>query len=222
MASTIAKCYLKDKNDEGNICLLTEESLHIKYKSRESIFFNHWITEISFKHKKFLIPIVFGGISASFSAVGLFQYYLNPWLMLTLFFSSIMFIYYGLHGSMALVVKTPIKEYDFFINNITDNLKAFSAFASTAIKGDEIVFYFLVKKSDLVEIQTSGYLQPNSDGLKLSTNKPEPSKGQVLCCFESKKLPFEVKYINSKNGRLEPFVFDKIPLSVLSIVDHSN
>ncbi len=216
----IAKCYLKTDGDEGNVCLLTDESLFIRYKSHETVFFNHWITETTFKHKKFVIPIVFGGISASLSAIALLNYYFNPWIILSILFASIMTIYYGINGGKALTITTPIKEYDFFINEISENLKAFVAYASTTIQGKEIIFFFQISKEDFVNLKKTGFIQFGSSGQLLKTSPPKPKEDKATLSFGSKNLPFEVKYINDSNGHLRPYLFDKVAFSLLNIEHH--
>ena len=211
----IAKCYLLEEGDERNVCYLSEETLTIIFKSKKEIFFTHWIRTISFKKKKFLIPIVFGGITASLAGLGLFQYYLNPWVMLSTVFGASLLIYYGAMGGIALTIETPIKEYDFFIKKMTPNLNSFVAFSNTLIQGDSIKFYVSLSKEIVDEAKFSGELKVPEEGLTLTTKKPSIKAEECLLSFNSKDLPIEVKYVQ-KGNELTPTIFKNIPIDLLT------
>lgn len=213
-ASTLlAKCYIKEENDDRNYCLLTESTLLIKHKGKMETFFIHWVKDIVFQKRIFLIPIVFGGIAAALAGVGLFQYYLNPWFMLALLFCSSLVIYYGIQGSMSMTIVTPIKEYDFFISSVSDNLKAFAAYTISTIQGSEVSFYFNLNKEEFERAEEIGYVSPKDGGLKLFLTKGPIAEQEFLFQIDTKDLPFEIKFKSSENGELEPYIFDKIPLT---------
>lgn len=214
-SSIVAKCYLKRDNDENNVCLLTESTLVIRYKGKSDHYFIHWVKNIAFKRRIFLIPIVFGGISASLAGIGLFQYFLNPWIMLSILFTSALAIYYGIQGSMALVIITPIKEYDYFISHVSENLRAFSAFAYNQSMGNQIDFYLIMTQNEYTETQANGFFLPLKAGIPLSTVKPSVSENEVILKVKTEELPFEIKYIKTETGDLTPYIFDKIPISHL-------
>lgn len=211
----IAKCYLYKDGDEKNLCLLSEETLTVILNSKKEIFFNHWIKSISFKKKKYLIPIVFGGIAASLAGLGLFQYYLNPWVMLSLMFGAALIMYYGIVGGLALTIETPIKEYDFFIGKATPNMQSFIAFANTIIHGDSILFYSLIQSNTWNEAKKLDTLKVPKSGLKLKTTKPAKKEGYEVISIQSKELPVEIKY-STEGEELTPTIYQDIPISLIS------
>ncbi|MEQ8245697.1 hypothetical protein [Fulvivirga sp.] len=208
----IAKCFLDKEGDDKNISYLTSTSLHVILNNKTYSFFNYWIKNIGFKQKKFLIPIVLGGIAGPLAALGLFQYYLNHWVMLSIMMAAIFSIYYGIEGGLALCIETPIKEYDLFIKKTTPQLKAFIAFVSSSLSGNEIGFYFKIGNQDWDEANSLGYYVPPSRGIILSNSKPSKEEGKVILEILPKELTFEIKYKLDKNEKLVPVVYEKIPL----------
>lgn len=208
----IAKCYLDKEGDNKNISYLTSTSLHVILNNKTYSFFNYWIKNIGFKQKKFLIPIVLGGIAGPLAALGLFQYYLNHWVMLSIMMAAVFSIYYGIEGGLALCIETPIKEYDMFIKKATPQLKAFIAFVGSSLSGNEIGFYFKISNHDWEEANNLGYYTPPSSGIVLSNSKPLKEEESVILEILPKKLTFEIKYELEQNDKLVPVVYEKIPL----------
>lgn len=221
MNKPIAKCYLLEDGDESNVCFLTDETFTIVYKARKSTFFNHWIKAIFFKNKVYLMPIVFGGIAAPLAGLGLFQYYLNPWFMLSLLFAALLSIYYGIMGGTALTIETPIKEYDFFVPKASDNMLAFSSFVNSIINENSILFYIMLSNEQFQSIDKSGSIKLPKAGITLEQTKPKKIDGMMRFKLDSKNIPFEIKYIETKSG-LKPKVFNSIPLSTLVAIDHND
>ncbi|MTI40133.1 hypothetical protein [Fulvivirga lutimaris] len=208
----IAKCYLDKEGDNNNISYLTSTSLHVTINSKTYSFFNYWIKNIGFKQKKFLIPIVLGGIAGPLAALGLFQYYLNHWVMLSIMMAAVFSIYYGIEGGLALCIETPIKEYDLFLKKTTPQLKAFIAFVSSSLSGNEIGFYFKISIQDWNKANELDFYEPPSSGIMLSNSKPLKEDRHVILEILPKELTFEIKYELEQNDKLVPMVYEKIPL----------
>jgi hypothetical protein len=209
-----AKCSIDKDGDNQNICLLTETSLLIKQNGRVSSFPLTWIKNISFKSKKYIIPIVIGGIIAPLAALGLFQYYLNPWIMMSILMISLLGMYYGVEGGLALCIETPIKEYDFFIKKSSPNLRAFIAFVMAEIRQDNLKYFIKIDKSRWDEIKKNGHLEVTRSGIELSFIKPEyQSETDIVLQIMTENIPFEIKYVENTSKELVPKVFQNIPIS---------
>jgi hypothetical protein len=219
----IAKCYIDKEGDENNVCFLSDTSLHLIVKGRTSSFFVQWVLDISFKRKKYLLPIILGGIIAPLAALGLFQYYLNPWIMMSFLIISSMSIYYGFEGGLALCITTPIKEYDFFIKKATPNLKAFMSYARRTIEGDSIRFYFKLKQKDWENAKITGHFIPPESGIALSISPLKRKENtEVIVYLESKDLPVEIKYQDDGTGNLVPKVFNQLPIEFINIFERTD
>lgn len=209
----IAKCYLDKEDDNENISYLTSTSLYIILNNKTHSFSNYWIKKIGFKQKKYLIPIVLGGIAGPLAALGLFQYYLNHWVMLSIMMAAILSIYYGIEGGLALCIETPIKEYDLFIKKTTPQLKAFIAFVSNSLSGNQIGFYFQISDQEWKETKALGFYKPSVDGVNLTNSIPATNAENVVLEITTKELTFEIKYETQSDGSLAPMIYDKIPLN---------
>ncbi len=221
--SIIAFCYLENEGDEQNKCLLSETALHIKQKGITSSLLLGWIQQVSFKRKKYLLPIVLGGIIAPLAGLGLFQYYLNPWLMMGIMLIAILAIYYGYEGGVALCIETPVKEYDFFVATVSPNLKAFAAFVQQKIKGIDIKYYIKLGMEDIAELQQNGHLKLPEAGLRVYLqNEINSSELQNYFEMNFEKMATEMRYIKSDYGQLTPFIFGELPVSQVIISSHSD
>lgn len=213
----IAKAYLKTDGDESNSCLLFENNFIIYFKSKRSQFPLEWIQEILFQHKIFIIPIVFGGISSSLSALALFQYDLNPWLILSILFASLFTLYYGIQGGETLVVRTPIKDYDYFIMEKTENMKAFIAYFNSFKKGYQANYYLHLSAKDVEEAFESGYIKTGKSGLRLHTN-PNPANPELKAyVIDTKNSSISIKYIKDSDNTLVPIIYDNISVEAFTI-----
>jgi uncharacterized protein (DUF952 family) len=209
----IAKCYLDKESDDGNISYFTSSSLHVILNNKTHSFSNYWIKKIGFKQKKYLIPIVLGGIVGPLSALGLFQYYLNHWAMLSIMMAAILSIYYGIEGGLALCIETPIKEYDLFIKKTTPQLQAFIAFVGNSLSGNQIGFYFQINHQEWERAKELGFYEPPNSGIRLTNSIPASETQNVILQIITKELTFEVKYHLQKDGSLAPMIYDEIPLN---------
>ncbi len=218
----IAKCYVGSDGDERNVCYLSKTSLHLNINNHLSSFFVQWISDISLKRKKYLMPIVIGGIVAPLAALGLFQYYLNPWLMMGILLVSLLSIYYGYEGGLALCVVTPIKEYDFFIKTATPNLKAFLAYSKQAINEDSIKFYFKLTDREWEVAKKVEELLPNEKGLELSMLPISSKTPETSYYIESKDLPVEIKYVDDGSGNVVPKIFNALPIAFINNIEQAD
>ena len=210
-SKAIAKAYLRADGDDNNVCLLYENHLIIYFKSKKSSFPVEWIHQLSFQQKIYLIPIVFGGISSALSGLALYNYNFNPWIVLSLLFGS---LYFGIQGGMALVVRTPIKDYDYFILESTENMKAFIAFYNNYRNGYKVSYYLHLNKVELERVKSQGYIQNTNDGILLHKSKshnPEINSIQL----KSEGNSFVIKYVSDEGNSLVPKVFGKIPVEAL-------
>lgn len=128
---TIATCYLQESGNEQHKIWLNRELLQLMYKGRHRVFELKEIRSIEFNHRKLMLPLVLGGITATLSLVAIFRAYYNPWLMLSLLVAGLLAAYLGFLGSWVLTVHENKYHHDFFLKTISPNLRAFVAYANT-------------------------------------------------------------------------------------------
>lgn len=207
----IAKAYLKTDGDESNACHLYENHLVLIFKSKKNQYPIEWIQQLLFQQKIYLIPIVFGGISSALSGLALYNYNLNPWLVLSLLFISLFTLYYGIQGGVALVIRTPIKDYDYFISETTENMKSFIAFFNNYRNGYDISYYLQLNEEEVEKVNAQGFIQNSIDGIPLHVaNSIDPNIYSFKLATEGHS--FSIKYVQGSDNSLVPKVFDKIPL----------
>ncbi len=129
-----AICYLHQLNDERNKCLLTAKHLIVVRRGKNYDFPLINIQKIGFGHRRVLLPLIAGGIAAPFSMVAISTHVGDPWLLLPLFFMGLFAMYWGWMGYPALIVQDNVREHDFSLPYISQNLRAFTEFANDLIR----------------------------------------------------------------------------------------
>lgn len=129
--AVIATCFLHETGNEQNKLLLSPEHLQVRYQGRLRAFLLDHLRRLSFNHRKLMLPLVLGGITASLSLVAIFKTYYNPWLMLSLMLAGCLAAYRGYQGSWVLTVEEDKTYTDYYLSSVSPNLRAFVAYANT-------------------------------------------------------------------------------------------
>ncbi|GAA0893176.1 hypothetical protein GCM10009122_28550 [Fulvivirga kasyanovii] len=217
--AVLAFCYIGKNGDEKNICYLTKDNLLIKYKNRLESFDHEAIHGISFEHKMLLFPLVLGGIITPLSIHGLLNTYINPWLLLISMVTGLFLMYYGWEGSSSMTIKTKVKDYDFFIRQVSTNLKAFAGYVQHYISDDVNArrFYFITDKA--------GW--ENSKGNELfKATKPvdlynweeirqvKVPAGNVILAVDPTESDVQISFIQSSDKKkLQPQIANSFPVA---------
>ncbi len=126
--------YLNRAGNQKNKALLLENHLMLVYRGKSHVFRLEDIVNLYFTRQKILLPIILGGITASFSVVAMFVYYSSPILIISIFIAGVLIMYLGYNGEDVLVVDLKVKQEYFPLRSISDNLKAFVHFLNNYIK----------------------------------------------------------------------------------------
>lgn len=202
----IAQCPLEPGQKDKN-CYLSYERLIIATSWRKNRFNLNEIIELSFKHKLLLLPLVVGGILAPFSLIAIFNDVINLWLMLILFMSGSLLIYYGFEGRNTLSITTTLKEYDYFINTPSQNLKAFLKFVMKIRDQKGEPRYYLAIASEIDN--NTGSVFNFEKEVELFENPPQREKATIFV-LEPLRSGVQVIYRTRDNGEVTPFVTGKI------------
>ncbi|MDH5476575.1 MAG: hypothetical protein OEX22_12835 [Cyclobacteriaceae bacterium] len=142
----IALCYLGQMNDEKNVCHLYSDHLSIIYKGKRHYFNRNSLREVRINHKKLLFPLISGGIIGTFFLISAFNFSINIWISLTLSCLGFISFYLGWNGTSTFSVTDSVKEYDFFLYQISKPLTAFSQFINEYIisrNPEESIYFYL-------------------------------------------------------------------------------
>lgn len=123
-----AICYLYKEGDEKNKALLTANRLYIVHRKRTFEFELLNIKGFSFNTRKLMAPLIVGGITASLSFVALSRDVFDPYIIAFTLTLGLLLFYYGWTGQLVFTISTNIKDYDFSVAGISENLKAFTGF----------------------------------------------------------------------------------------------
>lgn len=142
---TIAIAYLWQAEDQENKCVLTSQRLMVFYRGQLSSFERHHIKALDFNKRRLLLPLVSGGIMAPLSLLTIFLNLYNPWPLMFILFLGMTLFYLGWQQHPVLTVTDSVKEHDFFLKEISPNLRAFVNFARSLIfQGKSLMFYPLL------------------------------------------------------------------------------
>ncbi len=128
-----ATCNIYGSEDTKNHIILTIKKLVITTNSSTYSYPVNTIQSISTGRKKYLLPIILGGITGPLSLLGFYENIYPATFLMILFFASIFLIYYGIIGSAALIIHSAGTEQFVFLKEISNPLLEFIRFANILI-----------------------------------------------------------------------------------------
>ncbi len=148
MEETLAFCYLQQAKDEKNKGVLTNRHLIIIHRGKTTRFEREQIKDITFRQRRWLLPLVAGGIVAPFSLLAIFLNLYSLWPLFLLFVLSSLAFYTGWLHHPTLTVQDTVKEHDFSLNYISSHLKAFVHFTREQLAHKSEMIYHIARAAD--------------------------------------------------------------------------
>lgn len=205
---TIALCYLQQADDERNKCLLTSEHFVVIYRGKVARFEHEQIKEVAFNQRRWLLPLIAGGITASFSLLAIFLGLYSLWPLFILFLIAALVFYWGWVYHPVLTVHDQVKEHDFPLSFISQNLRAFIQFTNEYLRYGHEMLYHVAKAEDWAmaqemkryeptSLQQEGFIHTSSQG-QLNRMKQSGVFSQdqswVLLVIDPIKVHSEIRY----------------------------
>lgn len=159
-----ATCNIYGSEDKKNHIILTIKKLVVTTYSRTYSFPVNTIQSISTGRKKYLLPLILGGIAGPLSLLGLYENIYPATFLMFLFFGSIFLIYYGIIGSAVLIIYSAGTEQFIFLKEISSPLTEFIRFANILIPqfgridGKFYLYTALSKKHHLQSLKDSSQI----------------------------------------------------------------
>jgi len=217
----IAFCYLQSANNEKNRCNLWERYLEVIYKDKSHIFPLDAFTGITFSLKKIWLPLVFGGLLASLSAVALFKELTNPWYTFISMLTGLLLFYYGHQGTQVMTVLSGADQTHFFIGRLTPNLESFRNFVLDYRFDRDSKSIYLLLPNDA--FQEGVDLMPGNFGwntfrclTKSQSRNIEINSSKVMLEIDPLKVDAEIKFeFQPDTPQLVPIIYGKIPAKAI-------
>ncbi len=127
LMESITKCYLGKLNDESNKCVLYQDQLVIIKNGRENVFPLEEGLTFQFDHKKWMLPLISGGILGSLTLVAIFKGLYYPWYSLFSLIIASILLFIGVEGSHVLIVKAGSVAINFPIRSDSQDIIKFIA-----------------------------------------------------------------------------------------------
>jgi len=226
-----AVCYLYKEGDEKNKALLTADKLYIIHRKRPFEFELANIKGFSFNVRKLMAPLITGGVTASLSFVALFKDVFDPYVVAFTLTTGLLLFYYGWTGQLVFTVSTRIKDYDFSIPGITDNLKAFTGFLTgmsligRKAGSQPLTFFVFMKKEEWSKARDhAGDILLHPKPFRLYTRDQAINRrgNDVAIEIDPLKTNHGVKYIrNPRTGRLAPHLMGDLNRDAIVRVEES-
>jgi hypothetical protein len=215
---TIAICNIVKSDDEQNKCTLTNERLYIVRKGKHYSFELDEITQVGFKQKKLLFPLILGGVIGSLFLIAGFNFLINIWIALIIGLAGMLLFYYGWVGSQTLVIHTKVKEFDIFIDQVTSPLEAFVALVNAHFilgKSKTLQYFISLTQEAWQEALAKGHLDDPADGRRLYTANRNPVD-QLVFMLDPSEVPNQINYLmEESSNEVLPYVLGKIAIEHL-------
>ena len=131
----IADCYLQAEGDQRNYIYFDERNLVIRYRDSIHRIYLRTPTRLAITHKKYILPIILGGILSAFSLLMIWHNLFSPWPVLITFLASLTAFYFGWQGSWMLIMRQSGQELTFPITESHTHLERFTKFFNDYQKG---------------------------------------------------------------------------------------
>ncbi len=158
----LAFCYLQQVKDEKNKCLLTPKHLVVIYRKKTTPFELEHLQGVSFNNRRWLLPLIAGGIVGSFSLLAIFLNLYNPWPLFLLFVLAALGFYWGWMPHPVLTIRDQVKEHDFPLRYISANLRAFVSFVNQYKKQRNEMIYHVARTEEWEMAQQQNRYQTDS------------------------------------------------------------
>ena len=226
-----AFCYLYKQGDDRSKCALTVTNLIITNKGIETNYLLKDLNHVKFHEKKLLLPLIVGGIIASFGLTANLSGFYNPWLTMSVSIAGIYLFYYGWLGTWTLTLDTSLGNKDYYLRSVNLNLIAFVNYLNYMLSeetngfNEYTKFYYLSKYIDW-EYISSRQLPLNQQKIetKLLTYdqmlmmKAKLTEEEILLIIDPNKINGEIRFqIDKASGYLFPFTNEEIPFEAITV-----
>ena len=207
----IATCPLGSKNKEDKLWL-TEEYLQLLYRGQLRVFALEEIRQLSFNHRKLMLPLVSGGVTATLSLVAIFRLLYNPWLMLSLLVAGCLTAFIGYRGSWVLTIQEEKVATDFFLQTISPALKSFVQYANTFTgRQPKGLLYLPLLQEEATTYYEQDYLIPSSERRLYYRQEisilPPSSTITIILPVSSLSPSVHINWkFHEQSGQIQPFL----------------
>jgi hypothetical protein len=216
--------FLHQRNDHKNKAMVTAEDLVIVRKSKPHFYKIENIKSLSFRQRKFLLPLVAGGILTPLGIVAMFGNYFNPYIVVLLILTGIYLLYEGFVDRWSLNIQGFSNEESISLLYVSDNLRAFIDFVSghlphVADSTREKGYLYLVIPETLwktpdqegpIDLGSAMYQAYTQEQWVRSKRSVDPD--QVVLVADPWRAPVRIHYENDReSGMLRPHITGLVP-----------
>ncbi len=194
-----AFCPLASPEDEKNRVFLTDESLVIKRKGKNTSFERSSISAVAIRNRRYLIPVIAGGIMAPLAIAALIGGIGQPWILFMLMLSGVFLFYHGIQGGPALTVFTSVKDYDTFIPMVTASLRSFVSYVSWQLKANDEFLYLVLTPEELAAAETRGKV-PEGTALYLHERELPATPGSHILRMQTGHREIRLRFHAEPGG----------------------
>lgn len=131
----LAKVYFLSENDEKNKLLVSDEKLLVVRKNQRKTYLLATLAKLKTEIKKYLLPLILGGIITPFAFLSYFINLFHPWIHLLSVLSGMLLFYIGWAGKHAFTVVYKNGDEDiYYLPTVSKNLLAFIDFANSLLR----------------------------------------------------------------------------------------
>ena len=187
----LAKVYFLSENDEKNKLMISDEQLLVIRKNHRKVYLLSTLHQLKIEVKKYLLPLIIGGIATPFAFLSYFINLFHPWIHLLAVLIGMLLFYIGWAGKAAFTVVFKRGDEDhYYLPSVSKNLLAFMDFANSTFldpteKNHGNLVYFEV--------------DPQFQDELFSTTQRDSSQLFPLWGYTHKQLHKDHKKINQEN-----------------------
>lgn len=196
-----ATVFLLTEGDKKNMAMISDEHLMVLRNGRKHLFQFMKIMEVSAEIKKFLLPLLLGGIFTPFALLSYFTNMFHPMVHLIATLLGLLLFYIGWNGRAVLIIRLNGNVEELvFLPGISNNLMAFIDFLNGLIKSKDLtalsgmIFFDMDKRGLFTMNSNSENAYPIFGYTYQQILKLKKAKGSLIV-IDPEKAGREVRFI---------------------------
>ncbi|MEL6537697.1 MAG: hypothetical protein AAFQ98_19910, partial [Bacteroidota bacterium] len=129
----IGQVFVNSEDQPGRQVWLSHRRLGIMKGGLEEKIMLSQVRQVTFQHRRPLLPVIGGGALLAFAALAIYQGRLDPFLLLLFFFGAFFLFYFGVNGYPVMSIEQDTAAYDVRLREVKKHHQDFAALVNQVL-----------------------------------------------------------------------------------------
>jgi len=129
----IAQVFVNSEDQPSQQVWLSHRAVGVMRGGLEEKILLSQIRQVTFQHRKPLLPMIGGGALLAFAALAIYQDRFDPFLLLLFFFGAFFLFYFGVNGYPVMSIEQETSTYDIRLREVQPHHRAFATMVNQVL-----------------------------------------------------------------------------------------